>query len=111
MLLYELEQAPNEKAILLQALKLKRQIPKPMREAPVLLAGLDVFYRAFWDLVADRQSPSSMIPWHVVQLWADRHNLDEFAAENLHFFMRRLDMEFIKHANKKASGSKAKPAK
>lgn len=111
MLLYELEQAPNEKAIILQALKLKRPIPKPMQQAPTLLLGLELYYTCFWDLVADRLNPTSMIPWQAVQWWAESHNLDSFATSKLHYFVRQLDMAFIKHANKKQGGKGQKPAK
>jgi hypothetical protein len=105
VLLYELTHAPLEKDLLEKTLKRRLKIPKAIAEAPVLLAGLEVFYRAFWDLINDRPTPDSMIPWYPVQLWADRHHLDSIASDDLHFFLRRMDMEFIKWAQKK---SKAK---
>ena len=102
MLLYDLEQAPQERQVILQALKLRRPIPKKFREAPTIFFGLQIFYDAFWDLISDRPAQGAPIPWAPVQHWAQVHGLDGEATESLHYFVRKLDVALLQFQRRKS---------
>lgn len=83
------------------------EIPSRIANAPVLMRGLDLFWRAFWALTTDRPAEVvsqlgdkqvttySFIPWASVHAWAVAHHLDDDATEALHSHIRSMDVAYI----------------
>lgn len=100
-MLWEASHAPVEKKLLLQFVKNFRRsrkvpIPKQLAAGPQLGPGLAIFYTAFWDLVTERASPDSPIPWSRIRLWAEKHRLGDDASEILEHHVRAMDLAFLK---------------
>lgn len=108
-------QAPAFDKIILTAIKLNRPIPKEMQDGPQVFPWLALFYNAFIDLMSDRHSENSLIPWSVRQKWAEVHGLDALATRLLHTHVIAMDMAFLKwraeHAPRKGKEPPAKPEK
>lgn len=79
------------------AIKLNRPVPKELANAPQVWPWLTLFQRAFFDLIADRPTQESPIPWSVRQRWAEVHHLDEEATELLHSHVVAQDVAFLGH--------------
>lgn len=96
-MLHELKQGPDHLTkIILQAAKLKRNIPKAMVEGATLFPWLAVFYNAFLDLMGDRNWEQGPITWQARRLWALDNRLDTEATRLLHVHVKALDLAFLK---------------
>lgn len=85
---------------------LLQNLPDKIKEAPQILPGLELYYEAFTELSSSRNSGMSIgaIPWTAIDRWAERYEIEEDDFERLAIYIRMLDAEFIKFANKKQSG-------
>jgi hypothetical protein len=72
-------------------------------KAPVLENGLEFYLQAFFDLSSDRSRgfDQGPIPWSSIISYASHYGLDYEETEELLFFVRRLDNEYLKKANSK----------
>jgi hypothetical protein len=105
-----LKQGPNGLKLYKMAIKLQRPIPQELANAPQVYPWLLVFQRAFWDLIGDRPSNDSPIPWMVRQRWAEVHGLDEEATMLLHHHVRAQDLAFLGYVrNTRQSSQPDKP--
>lgn len=79
------------------------------------MPGLQFYYSAFWTLSSDRQTGmgEGRIPWTAVNEYSLRYGLDEYELDHLWLMITAMDGEYLKFANKKASGGigedKSKP--
>jgi len=67
------------------------------------LAGLELYYIGFMDLIASRQMGMSAGPiwWGTVQDYCDKHGLDEDQTEAMHTHVRDMDLAYLKQIGKK----------
>lgn len=72
-------------------------LPADFANRPELGLGLDLFWNAYWDLVASRNDATGFIPWETVQFWANTYALDEDTARDLHYSVREMDRAWIAH--------------
>lgn len=79
------------------AVKLNRPVPKELANAPQVHPWLVLFQRAFFDLISDRATQQSPIPWSVRQRWAEVHGLDEEASALLHKHVVAQDLAYLGH--------------
>lgn len=73
-------------------------LPKRIAEAPTLFMGLELFYAAFFDLHTCRPLGMSegRISWLHIEQWADANHLDPEQREDLHFYIKQIDGEYLK---------------
>lgn len=78
--------------------------------------GLELYTKAFWDLISDR-SANNRIPWTAVHLWCSAHDIRGQEEEDFHFLVSRMDMAYVDWARKKSKsgttdkGTNAKPGR
>ena len=79
-------------------------LPEKIQNAPSLRPGLELYYIAFQDLMASRNSGMSLGPiwWSTVQTYCDAKGLDEDQTETMHFLIKEMDTVWLKHMNKKS---------
>jgi hypothetical protein len=65
-----------------------------MANAPQVALGLGLFWDGFWDLIDDRLSERSPIPWSTIQAYAVAKEFDEDQAFSLHYHVKAMDLEF-----------------
>lgn len=75
-----------------------------VQDAPLLEQGLELYWRAFWDLITCRGWHGT-IPWTAVDQWALRYRLSNEQRELLTFYVRAMEEEWA------AWEEKQKPAK
>ena len=107
-----MEQGAHEAKIVEQAQKLGMPLPEKIENKPVISAGLDFIWRAFWELSTDRDfgMAEGPIPWTAMNDYAHRYDIwgDEF--DRFVLLIKALDSVYIekrgrqqKHKMKKAS--------
>jgi hypothetical protein len=103
-----LEQGPVEMRIIEQCVRDKMPIPAKMQNAPALLLGLDLFYVAFLDLYSCRSVGfgEGPIPWTAISEYCDRSEVHGEQREDMFYFVRALDNEYLKFKNAKAEAEK-----
>ena len=80
-------------------------LPEAILNKPSLIPGLELYYRAFWDLMADRQSGmggTGMIQYTAVSLWLSDHlitDLDD--RDRFKIILNYLDMTYLNHVRGK----------
>jgi len=79
------------------------RIPKHMQDKPRLRAGLQLYYRAFFELATCRSYGMSEgpIPWTSILSWANEHDLIGPTRTGLFFLISRMDHAYLKHQSKK----------
>jgi hypothetical protein len=86
---------------------MKEGIPLPQRieNAPSLLPGLELYYIAFMDLMASRNSGFGIgaIWWSEVDKYCARHEIVGDQYEDMQYHIKNLDTAFVKHSAKKSS--------
>ena len=98
-----MEQGPVEARIIEQAKANKMPLPDKIANAPSLQAGLQFYHRAFNDLHSCRSGGMSegYIPWTAVLVYSKQYALDSDEFERLLTLVRRMDLEYLKHREKK----------
>lgn len=80
-------------------------LPEWILEKPELHTGLELYYRAFWDLMADRLSGMGglgMIKWTAMREYATAYgilDLDEFVRFKL--IVTSIDMTYLEYTRSK----------
>lgn len=109
-----MQQGKFEEKIREQARLTGRKLPPTIENKPQVLLGLELYWKAFVDLSADRDigMAEGPIPWSAVHLWAERHEIygDEF--ERLWHIIHEMDATYMEHRGKemKKGSGKAKRA-
>lgn len=83
-------------------------LPERIKNAPELLLGLELYYRAFLDLTSCRGNgygTEGPIPWTATHEWANAHNLSGEQREDLFYFIPHMDEVYLKFKAKKLAGS------
>lgn len=85
----------------------RKPLPEKIANAPELMLGLELYYSAFWDLTTCRQlgfGAAGAIPWSAIKDYAVAFDFDEEQAEDLFYFIRKMDnayLEFYKPKEEK----------
>lgn len=82
------------------------QPPDWIKDAPDLALGLELYYEAFWDLTTCRPVgwTAQPIPWSAVIEWGQLNELDPEEMDDLIFYVRELDAEFLTWASEQSKG-------
>jgi hypothetical protein len=95
-----------EQSILQKCLHFGIPIPNKIKNAPELLPGLELFYRAFHKLSTCR--PVGMgpgpIPWTAVLAYGTMQELDQLQFEALEYHISRMDGAFLEWIDRKNKG-------
>ncbi|RPJ39859.1 MAG: hypothetical protein EHM35_01240 [Planctomycetaceae bacterium] len=77
----------------------RKSLPDCIVNAPNLFLGNEVWYAAFLDLNADREMGwgAGPIRWTAIRDYAEAWDLD---LDDLEFFVRAMDKEYLAIANK-----------
>ena len=88
------------------ALRENRELPEKIANAPVLFFGSDLWLEAFYDLSSERQVGMALgpIPWSSVHLYGQVYGIAGEQLEDLHWYITRLDVEYIKYCTPGGSG-------
>lgn len=89
----------------------QRGIPLPTKIAnsPVLLAGLEIYYRAFLDLTTCRNSggmSEGPIRWDSVVTWCQFYGLSKEQSEDLIYFIGKMDSAYLKYKDDQSEKAK-----
>ncbi len=105
-MLYQLKHGRTESSVIAQAVKRGRDgiviLPKPIANAPDLEPWNAIFYRAFWELCADRIN-DSQIPFVARYTWARARGLDAEATEWLIYLVGKMDLAYLDHCRHNAN--------
>jgi len=90
----------KEGLILQQALRFGNKIPDRIANAPTLEPSLVFYYEAWQELSTDRQFGMGVgpIPFTSVLQYGNHYEIEDL--DDFLFFIRSLDAEYIKYANK-----------
>lgn len=94
------------------ALSEGRPLPPKIANPPILLDGLEIYLRAFFDLCSERQSGFGLspIPRSAILAWGRQYASDDpELIEDLLFHVRALDNTFMKHMEDKGKKDKNGP--
>lgn len=99
-MLYVLEQGPTEQTLLEMCLRERRPLPAVIQNAPELEVGLELYYGAYLDLQSHRplgfDGAAGLIPHLVVREYALAYDFTEEQHEDLQFYVKKLDEEYLK---------------
>jgi hypothetical protein len=98
-----LEQGEVEQRIIKSCMAQRRQLPDRIQNAPELMMGLELYWDAFWDLSTCRVSGfgAGPIPWLAMREYALTFGFDEEQMDDLFYFVRVMDNEYLNHYAKK----------
>jgi hypothetical protein len=90
------------------------KLPEKVADKPEIIAGLDLYWKAFTDLMSDRDvgMAEGPIPWSAMSEWATRRRIFGDDFERFVYILRELDSAYMEHRGKemKRGNSKAKRA-
>ncbi len=78
-------------------------IPEVIKEAPELLPGLEIYYKAFHRLSTTRSFGMSMgpIPWDKVEMYCVAMGYSPDAKDSVHYMISSMDGAYMDKINKK----------
>ena len=81
----------------------KKALPERIQNAPDLFVGLELYFTAFTELNTCRSTGWSAgpIPSWCIDEFADRLELTEDEAEDLHYHIRMMDKAFLDYMSRK----------
>lgn len=99
-----------EQKIIEQAVKNRQPIPDAIANAPVLLFGLDFYFRAFMDLNTCRATGMGRgpIPWVDLNTYADSTGLAGDDKEVFLYLLQKVDDEYLAWAKTQDEKNKSK---
>lgn len=103
-----LEQGPTEKVILDQCYRQGLPLPLSIQNAPDLTRGLELYYRAFFDLSTCRSGihgTEGPIQWTAIIQWATVYGLSEEQREDLVHHIGQMDEVYLKFKAKKMTAA------
>lgn len=95
MLLYQLEHAPGEQALLELAVRQKRPVPEHIKNAPQLEMGLEYYFEAFREISTERRTPTSPIPASAIRNFCRDYGLDEEMADDVYSHVMGMDDAYL----------------
>jgi hypothetical protein len=75
-------------------------VPTRIKNAPQLWVGLELFYRAFYDLTTCRPNTgfgAGEIPWTATEEYARSMRMDWEQKTRLHYLIRALDRAYLEY--------------
>jgi len=103
-----------EKTIIEQCYLAGMTLPEKIQNAPDLLLGLGLYYRAFLDLTSCRTAgygTEGPISWKDTVQWAEKYELDEEQEEDLLYLVGQMDNAYLNHKTKKLAAANKPPPK
>lgn len=84
-------------------------IPDKIKNAPILLPGLQFYYQAFLDLSTCRPLGMSEgpIPWSALNTYAEREGLTDDDYDRFSSLIRAMDAAYLGHRDKKREAKEA----
>lgn len=73
------------------------ELPKTMANAPWVQTGLELYWFAFWNLIADRMSETAPLSWFTIRKYAECNEFDEYQTEAVHFFINEMDAVYVEY--------------
>lgn len=107
--MYAVKHSGMESAVLEQCRRYRLPIPKHIQDAPELFTGLDLYYGAYFELDSCRKESASgagPIGWDVIEFWAIRNALDADQAEDLQYYISRMDSAYLKYVRENGKSVK-----
>ena len=109
-----MEQGKSDEKIREQAKLTGAKRPDRIANKPEVINGLEMYWKAFTDLMADRElgMGEGPIRWTAISDWAARRGINGDDFERLVFLLREMDSVYMEHRNRqsKRDSSKAKRA-
>jgi hypothetical protein len=68
-------------------------LPEELASGPEIRLGLQLYWRAFWDLSSCRNA-QGVIPWRDIQYWCEASKLDDETTEEVHYHVKQMDSAF-----------------
>ncbi len=101
MLLHSLEHGSTEREAIKQAAQWGTPVPEVYANAPVLAAGLELYFEGFWQLHSCRSFGMAMgpIPWTSVVQWGNMQELSHDQMDDLECHISEMDGAFLKWAS------------
>lgn len=102
MLLYQLEQAPSERAVLLNCQRCNLPIPDKFKNAPELLPGLGIYLDAFFELSNYRSFGFSELPieWATLNEYCNQHDIYGDQRDDAFSHIKVMDRVYLEHRAK-----------
>ena len=96
-------QAPHDRKIIEQCYRERRKLPQAISGAPELIAGLELYYNAFFDLSTSRNQGMGIgrIPWTAIKDYGECFELSAEQMDDLFYFVRAMDNAYLEHYSKK----------
>lgn len=93
-----------EQRIIRECYRRHKPLPDRIENAPDLLLGLELYFEAFVELNTCRSTGWSAgpIPAWCVAEYSSRIGLSGEEAEDLHYHVRAMDSEFLKHVERQS---------
>jgi hypothetical protein len=89
-------------------------LPDKIQNAPELLLGLVLYYRAFLDLTSCRTAgygTEGPIGWKDTVRWAEKYELDEEQEDDLLYLVGQMDNAYLNYKTKKLAAANKPPPK
>ena len=94
---------PVETAIITQAVRSGKAVPKKILDAPQLFMGLEIFFLAFLALNDERQVGfgEGPIPWRAMSEWCIANEVDEDTVPDVFYHVKQMDAAYLKRSAEK----------
>lgn len=104
MIQYSLDQGPGEAKIIQECLKFNLPLPAPIRDAPELNLGLELYFTGFLDLSSERQTGMGLcsIPLMRIYEYCLVNGIDGDQRQDFIWFIQRIDAKYIERAQRRA---------
>ena len=85
-------------------------LPAKIANKPTIKFGLDLYWKAFQDLSADRDVGMGVgpIPWSAMNAWGVRNHIKGDDFERFVLVLRGMDSVYMTHQSKKAKSKMGK---
>ncbi len=94
---YQLKFGKTEKAILMQARQQGQDPLESIKNAPILLPGLEMYLQAYKTLMSCRGGMGDgEIPWTAVMEYGDRYTMNQDETDRLWEVVTRMDSVYLK---------------
>lgn len=93
-----------EKRIAQECYRSGEPLPDRIKNAPDLICGLELFFAAYQELETERQIGFGLgpIPFTAILKYVEFYQLEKEQADDLIYFVRKLDTHFMIEQAKKA---------
>ena len=95
-----------EQTLAMRAVQMGHPLPERIANSPELQIGLQLYLQAFLNL--DSERTDGPIPWSSIKDYAQAFEFDEEQSDDLFYFVRRMDNEYLKIKAAKAKAAAGK---